>query len=72
MSPVSQGLAQLGAIVQGVQPHIHVLVNSDNRGQLDALRRVRLQLFGVLASVVVGMILVVVCAAALRRNGNTP
>ena len=72
LSPLSRSLAQLGAIVQGVQPHIHVLVTADDRKKIEALWRVRLQLFGVLASVVVGMILVVVCAAALRRNGNTP
>ena len=72
LSPLSRSLAQLGGMVQGVQPHIDVLVTADDRKKIEALWRERLQLFGVLASVVVGMIIVVVRAAAWRRNGNTP
>lgn len=55
LSPVSRSLAQLGAIVQGVQPPPYLLANADNAPQIDALQRVRLHLKAVLVLGVAGL-----------------
>ena len=68
LSPVSRSLAQLGAIVQGVQPHIHVLADADNRAQVDALQRVRMQLLGALACAFVGSMIVVASVMPRRTR----
>jgi hypothetical protein len=67
-SPVSRSLAQLGAILQGVHPHIHVLATPENRARIDALRQVRLHLWGVVVSVLVGLI--VVAVTLVRERGG--
>lgn len=44
-SPLSRSLAQVGAMVQGVHPHVHVLIAADNQEEVQALRNVRRHLF---------------------------
>jgi hypothetical protein len=68
LSPLSRALAQLGAMAQGVHPHIHVLATVENRSKIEALRRVRLHLSAVLLSVCIGL---VACAWALARRRPT-
>lgn len=67
-SPVSRSLAQLGAIIQGTHPRIHVLVSDENRAQVAALVSVRRHLMGVAASVTLGLVVVVVSLRAERRR----
>jgi hypothetical protein len=72
LSPLSRPLAQLGAMLQGVHPHIHVLATADNLPQRDALRGVRLHLWVVVASVVAGLILVVAALVQSRMKHRRP
>jgi len=58
LSPVSRVLAQTGAIVQGVQPHVRVLATAENRGRIDALSAVRMHLIAALLSACFGVIVI--------------
>ncbi|HMC14135.1 MAG TPA: transglutaminase domain-containing protein [Albitalea sp.] len=70
-SPLARSLAQLGAMVQGVHPHIHVLATAENRARIDALRRVRLHLWSVVASVLAGLVVIAVTLVR-QRSGHGP
>jgi hypothetical protein len=60
LSPFSRSLAQVGAVVQGVQPHAHTLATPDNEPQRRAMVRLRMHLLVASVVVVAGLVLLFV------------
>lgn len=64
--PISYALAQVGSVAQGSHPQIRPLRTANNSARIEALRRLRLQLWLTAASVVLGLLLL--CALAASRH----
>jgi hypothetical protein len=71
LSPVSRSLAQLGAIVQGVQPPPRLLASADNTPQIKALQRVRFHLNAVLLLGIAGLAGLATTLALRRSRRST-
>lgn len=67
LASLSRPLAQMGAIVQGVQPHAHALATPQNEPQRRAMRWLRMHLLVASLVVVAGLVLLVA-----RRPRGTP
>lgn len=70
LNPLSYRLAQVGAVVQGVHPGLRLLRTEGNGERIDALRRLRWQLFAATASMPMGVVALLVLAIT-RRRGET-
>lgn len=66
---VSRSLAQLGGIVQGVQPAIRILPTTNNQAQIDAMVRLRWHLGTVALLVPLALLAALVLARTSRRPG---
>jgi hypothetical protein len=70
LAPVSRSLAQLGAIVQGVQPHAQALATAQNGSQRRAMERLRAHVIIAALFFCAGLALLVLVLAR-RRSGST-
>jgi hypothetical protein len=66
LAPVSRSMAQLGAIVQGVQPHAHALATPQNEAQRRAMHWLRAHVGAVILLCALG-VGVLLCLFAMRQ-----
>lgn len=68
LGAVSRPLEQLGGIVQDVHPHIRVLAEEGNRGEVRALQRLKWRLWAAAIVFVAALVLALACLTGLLRQ----
>jgi hypothetical protein len=70
LAPLSRSLAQVGAIVEGVQPHAHALATAHNAAQRRAMRQLRAHVIGAALVFCAGLVTLVVVLLQRGRSGS--